>query len=81
MKKALVTFLLVGVMALSFAVPAMANTIVAEETVQETSYQEIVPSFEQTIIHHRRSICGCGRLQFRVWGATSMKWLTDWLYV
>ena len=81
MKKALVTFLLVGVMALSFAAPAMANTVVAKETVQEASYQEITPFFEQTIIYHRRSLCGCGRLQFRVWGAISGKWLTDWLYV
>jgi len=79
MKKALVTFLLVCVMALS-TVPAMANTVVADETVQETSYQEIVPFFERTVIYHMRCVC-CDRWMFRVWGMISMRWLTDWQYV
>jgi len=79
MKKALVTFLLVGVMALS-AVPAMASTVVADETAQKASYQEIVPFVDPTIIHHRLCVC-CGRLQFRVWGMSSMRWLTDWAYM
>ena len=79
MKKALVTFLLVGVMALSFAVPAMANTVATQETVKlEASYQEIVPFFEQTKIYHRWAT---GGLQFRVWGMISGRWLTDWAYV
>jgi len=82
MKKALVAFLLVGVTALSFAVPAMANAVATQETVKiEASYQEIVPFFERTKIYHRWSICGCLQLQFRVWGMVSGRWLTDWLYV
>jgi cytochrome c5 len=80
MKKKLVAFLLAGVMALSFAVPAMANTVVAQETVVEATYQEIAPLTERTVIYHRVCVC-CHRLQFRVWGATSMRWLTDWLYI
>jgi len=79
MKKAVVTFLLVCVMAFS-SVPAMASTAVTQEIVQETSYQEIVPFFEITIIYHRWCGC-CDRLQFRVWGAISGRWLTDWQYV
>ena len=80
MKKALVTFLILSVMSLSFAVPAMANTTEAtQETVKiEASYQEIVPFFEQTVIYHRWAT---GGLQFRVWGVHSMRWLTDWAYV
>lgn len=78
MKKILVTLLLVIVMALSFAVPAMANTTIAMETVNETNYQEIVPFTEMTRIYHRFNN---GRLQFRVWGITSGRWLTDWDYV
>ncbi|MCL1863574.1 MAG: hypothetical protein FWF78_08415 [Defluviitaleaceae bacterium] len=82
MKKILVAFLLIGVMALSFAAPAMANTAATQETVKiEASYQEITPFFEQTVIYHRRSLCGCDRLQFRVWGMISGRWLTDWAYV
>ena len=38
MKKMILTFLLVSVITLSFAVPAMANTAVAVETVKEASY-------------------------------------------
>ena len=79
MKKALVTFLLISVMALSFSVPAMANPVtVVEETAKEASYQEITPFTEITIIYHRWAT---GGLQFRVWGVVSMRWLTEWQYV
>lgn len=78
MKKILVAFLLVGVMALT-AVPAVANTAVTQETVKiEVPCQEIVPFTEITKIYHRNHH---GRLQFRVWGVVSMKWLTEWTYV
>jgi len=81
MKKRLVAFLFVGVMAMSFVVPAMANTTVVEP-VNTTSTQiiEVTQSSEQTQIHFRACGC-CLRLQFRVWGVTSGKWLTDWQYV
>ncbi|MCL1863575.1 MAG: hypothetical protein FWF78_08420 [Defluviitaleaceae bacterium] len=79
MKKIFIAFLLVGVMSMSFAIPAMANTAAAtQETVKEASYQEIEPFFEKTTIYHRWV---GGRLQFRVWGVVSMRWLTDWAYV
>lgn len=78
MKKALITFLLICVMMVSFAVPVMANTAVAEETVKEAAYQEFMPFTDMTRIYHRMSN---GRLQFRVWGINSMRWLTDWTYV
>jgi hypothetical protein len=74
MKKAVIAFMLLIVMAMSFAVPAMANTV----EVKDASYQEIVPLTERTVIYHRWS---GGRLQFRVWGAVSMRWLTEWQYV
>ena len=81
-KKRLVAFLFVGVMAMSFVVPAMANTAVVLEPVSTTSTQtsEIAPFSEQTQIHFRACGC-CLRLQFRVWGVTSGKWLTDWQYL
>lgn len=78
MKKAFVAFLLIGVMAMPFAVPAMANTVVEKETVKEATYQKIEPLTDMTRIYHRMSN---GRLQFRVWGMNSMRWLTDWQYV
>ena len=75
MKKIFLAFLLVSVMALSFAVPVMANDYaVAAE-------QEVEPFTERTRIYNRRSICGCGQLQFRVWGITSGQWLTPWTYI
>lgn len=77
MKKTLVAFLLVGVMAMSFAVPAMAKTAVEPTSAVEYGI-EIMPFSEQTRIYHRWS---GGRLQFRVWGVTSARWLTNWQYV
>jgi len=80
MKKRLVAFLFISVMAMSFAVPAMANTAVVSEPVKTTAEQgiEIVPFTEMTRIYHRWAT---GGLQFRVWGINSMRWLTDWAYV
>jgi len=78
MKKAFIALLLISTMAMPFAVPAMANTVVAEEAVKEATYQEIVPLTEKTRIYHRMSN---GRLQFRVWGMVSGRWLTEWQYV
>ncbi|MCL1878807.1 MAG: hypothetical protein FWF80_08105 [Defluviitaleaceae bacterium] len=78
MKKMLVAFLLISMMAMPFAVPAMANTVAPEEPTKGVLYQEIAPFTEITVIYHRWS---GGRLQFRVWGMVSMRWLTDWQYV
>ena len=78
MKKILFAFLLVIVMSLSFAVPAMANVAVVSESVRTAEYQGITPFTEMTRIYHRMSN---GRLQFRVWGMTSGRWLTDWAYM
>jgi hypothetical protein len=77
-KKRLITFLLVSIMALSFTVPIMATTNVAAETIKDATYQEIVPFTQMTRIYHRFNN---GRLQFRVWGITSGRWLTDWAYM
>jgi hypothetical protein len=80
MKKRLVVFLLVCVMALSFAAPAIANAAVVSDPVNVVVGGETTTDTEITIIHHRWCGC-CGRLQFRVWGAVSMKWLTAWQYM
>ena len=80
MKKVLVILLLISVMALSFAAPAMAKDVVEEKAVTEVAYQEIAPFTEITRIYNRWCPC-CMRLQFRVWGMVSMRWLTDWDYV
>ena len=83
MKKIFITFLLICVMSMSFAAPAMVTGAVANETVTvEVAVEvggETTTDTEITVIYHRW--CDCGRLQFRVWGVVSMKWLTDWQYM
>ena len=76
MKKRLVVFLFVSVMALSFAVPVAAKPAI--EPISTAEYQGIAPFTEMTRIYHRWS---GGRLQFRVWGMTSGRWLTEWTYM
>jgi len=75
--------MLISAMALSFAAPVAASATVAEDVAieAEATYQQITPFIEMTRIYHRWSICGCMGLQFRVWGITSGRWLTDWDYV
>lgn len=75
MKKMLITFLLITVMMLSFAVPAMATKVVATEQVTATMEQEIVPFSERTRIYFRTLN---GQAQFRVWSITNGIWLTPW---
>lgn len=75
MKKRLVVCLFVIVMAFSFVIPAMANETTVKEPVYGTNEQEISPRTEQTQIYWRNYQ---GRLQFRVWGLTSGRWLTEW---
>ena len=77
MKKKLVVFLSVGLMVLSFAIPAMASEIAVKEPVQtyEATEHEIAPRSEMTRVYWRTYN---GVLQFRIWGMTSGRWLTDW---
>jgi len=77
MKKMILVFVFIGVMASSFAVPAMAKTAV-EQPISTAEYQGIAPATELTKIYHRWV---GGRLQFRVWSITNGRWLTDWTYV
>ena len=82
MKKKLIVFLLVGLMALSFTVPVMASENVTTVSAYETTDIEHENSIhgEMTQMHWR--LCGChGLLQFRVWSLTNGRWITDWLYV
>ena len=85
MKKRLLMFLLAGLMLLSLAVPAMAADVisappsgVSECELMEKAGIAMEPRSEQTEIHFRTFQ---GQLQFRVWGVTSGRWLTDWLNV
>jgi len=81
MKKRLLMVLLAGLMLLSLTVPAIA--ISAPPTAVSGYYElvlpngetELVPHSEQTRIYFRNVD---GQLQFRVWGITSGRWLTDW---
>jgi len=81
-KKVLVAFLLVSIMAFSFAVPVAASDVVVAEVVCVSATPEnITPFSEITRNYFRWSICGCGGLQMRVWGITSGRWLTEWTYL
>jgi len=73
MKKRILVCLLAGLMLLSLATPAMAYS--PELEVQQ-AYEEVVPFTEYTRIYWRNLN---GVLQFRVWGITSGRWLTDWI--
>jgi len=74
--------LLAGLMLLSLTVPAMATDVITVPTpgisecelMQQTGV-EMEPRNEQTQIYWRN---WHGVLQFRVWGVTSGRWLTEW---
>jgi len=73
MKRRILICLLAGLMLLSLAPPAMAYS--AELDVS-SAYVEIAPLTEYTRIYWRNLN---GVLQFRVWGITSGRWITDWI--
>jgi len=75
MKKRLVTYLFVVVMAFSVAIPVMAAEVVEAETKYTMTEQEIAPRTEMTRIYWRNHN---GQVQFRVWSITNGRWLTDW---
>jgi len=76
MKKRLVVCLFISVMALSFVIPAMAaeKAVTVAPTSAVTEY-EIAPRTEVTRIYWRTY---SGQLQWRVWGVTSGRWITEW---
>lgn len=74
MKKRLMSFLLVGVMAF-FVVPALTTTVSAAETMNVAIEQDISPHTEMTRIALRTYN---GVLEFRVWSITNGRWLTEW---
>ncbi|MCL2842489.1 MAG: hypothetical protein FWE28_03345 [Oscillospiraceae bacterium] len=87
MKKKVLMFLLACLMLLSLVVPAAAHSTdagpihppVAPEYEPGTSdYAPIAPRNEMTRIYFRNL---AGNLQFRVWGITSGRWLTEWQYL
>jgi len=82
MKKKLLIFLLACLMLLSLVVPATAVDVipgspaeVSEHELMQQVGMEIEPRTEQTRIYFRN---WNGVLQFRVWGITSGRWLTEW---
>ena len=79
MKKRLMVCLLTCVMALSVAVPAMAEVEATTiEQIYTVAEQEIVPATEMTRIYWRNHY---GVLQFRVWSITNGRWITEWTTV
>jgi len=60
---------------LSFAVPVMAMPEIQPPATVEEATLEITPFIEETRLYWRTY---GGVLQFRVWGMTSARWLTDW---
>lgn len=78
MKKRLIAFLLISMMALSFAVPAMAAEAVVTDQISAEAEQEIAPRTEMTRIYFRNYN---GRPQARVWSITNGRWITDWMYL
>jgi len=85
MKKRLLMFLFAGLMLLSLAAPAMATDVISvplpgdsERGLIQQSGMEMEPRNEQTQIYFRTFN---GVLQFRVWGVTSARWLTEWANV
>ena len=83
MKHKLLAFLLIMVITLSFAIPVMAmpQTVLPLTIVESTTMEvehSITPFIERTTTYWRTYH---GQLQFRVWGVTSARWLTDWTNV
>ena len=82
MKKRLLMFLLACLILLSLVVPAMAvdalsvfPTVMSEHELMQQASIEMEPRNEYTRIYWRTFN---GVLQFRVWGITSGRWLTEW---
>jgi len=86
MKKRLLTVLLAGLLSLSLSVSAMAYfpdvrsvcpavAVVEYERGIHNGYVGIEPNSEETRIYWRNLN---GQLQWRVWGITSGRWLTEW---
>jgi len=84
-KKKFTAFLLVCVITLSFAVPAMAaEAVVTPKPINAMMMQEIAPFVDMTPFSEMTQIIWRmynGELQFRVWGVTSGRWITEWAYV
>ena len=81
MKKRFMVCLFVMLMALSFAVPAMAADVsISIVDVVEEGMAEVTPFTEMTQIYLRWAPSDPTRLQFRVWSITNGRWLTDWTY-
>ena len=79
MKKTIMAFMLICVLSLAFAVPAMASDAkVAPEPTTTAEYQGITPFIEMTRAYWRNHQ---GQLQMRIWGMTSGRWLTDWITI
>lgn len=74
MKKCFITAMSICMMAMLFTVPVVA----AEVSIAEPVYQEIAPRNEPTRLYFRTYH---GQLQMRVWGMSSMRWLTGWVNV
>jgi len=75
-KKRLLAFLLICVIALSVATPVMANqATVSVEPVNAVSEQGISPHTEMTRMYWRTYH---GSLQWRLWSMTNARWMTDW---
>jgi len=62
-------------MAFSFMIPVKAAEAYVAEPANTMVEQGITPLSEQTRIYWRMYH---GALQFRVWGMTSGRWLTEW---
>lgn len=75
-RRFIVACIAASVMALSFAVPVMAVEVTAEAQAVALEYVAIERFNEPTQIYFRTMN---GVLQFRVWGTTSGRWLTDWI--
>jgi len=74
-KRTLVAFLFVCMMALSLAVPTMADGVVSNEPLDAEAGGENTTDTEMTQLYFRTFN---GVLQFRVWSITYARWLTDW---
>jgi len=75
-KKRIVVFLLIGLMALSFNIPVLANEVYVTQYMSEAETQEITPFTEMTRSYWRNY---GGQIQFRIWSITNARWLTDWI--
>jgi len=81
MKKRVLTGFLIFVMALMLAIPAFATPAMVVDVPVVATQAEVEEPMESrgtefTRIYWRTT--STGQLQFRVWGMTSGRWLTDW---